>query len=140
MSNSVGRICRVKVDDTVISDLSSFSVNSESPSLKAAVYGGEYEKVFGMGIKSWSGECSGYLNIGDTGQDAIYNAHVNSTLVSGIEFVVDNTNNHYWAPDTATDPDAGVYITTYNTSSTAEGITEISITFEGSGPTHRVTT
>lgn len=140
MSNSVGRICQVRYNSTVISDLVSFSVNSSSPSLKAAVYGGEYEKVFGMGIKNWNGECAGYLDIGDTGQDYLYTAHRDSTLVSGIEFVVDTDNDYYWTPDTATDPDAGVYITEYNISSTAEGITEVSMTFEGSGPVHLVTT
>jgi hypothetical protein len=132
MSLKIGTNATVKIGTTTVANMASWSINDTRPVIEANPFGTTNREIAGTGNRTVNGSISGYLDIDDaTGQDVINTAYDGRTTVSGFRLYVDSTN--YYACDTATDSDAGVYITSRNISAAQNEVIPVEFAFEVSG-------
>jgi len=136
MATMTGIDGSVQIGSYTILDIGSWSLNDTREAKKGAVFGNTSTKVHGMGSRDQSGSITGYLNIDDTtGQVAIETVYKAGEKITDLKLYIDSTN--YYAPDTAEDADAGIYITSKPISVTQDEIIEVSFDFQCSGPCNR---
>ena len=126
MAGILGRNASVKLDAGVntVQNLYNWSIDLESSPIDQAVFGDTWNTTHGLGINSWSGSFEGIFDKDDTtGQVALRNAQLNSTVVSGVRFQMDDDN--YYAGD--------CYITSQNVSTDPEDVLRVTYNFSGTG-------
>lgn len=136
MSIYTGKDAKVTFGTTTILDMVDYSFALESPLVEEPVFGDEWNRVAGQGIKSAGGSMSGLMNTADTtGQVALENAVISGTLITDFRLYVNTTE--YWASNTGADADAGVYFSNLNVTAAPADITKISVDFRFNGEVHR---
>lgn len=136
MAIYTGKDAKLTFGTTTILDMVDYTFTVESPLLEEAVFGDEWNRVAGQGIKSAGGSLSGLLNTADTtGQVAIENAVISGTLINDFRLYVNDAD--YWTPNTGADADAGVYFTNYATSAGANDIVKMSADFRFNGEVYK---
>lgn len=136
MAIYTGKNMKATFGATVIADLTSLSFNLDAPTLEEPVFGDEWIRVAGQGIKSASGSLEGIINTADTGgQNAIESAAISGTLITNLQLYINPTD--YWASNTAVDTDAGAYFSNYNFSGGANDIIKFTSDFKFTGEVHR---
>jgi len=126
MAGLLGRNASVKLDtgSNTVQNLYNWSIDLESPPIEQPVFGDTWSAAHGLGVNSWSGSCEGIFDKDDTdGQVALRNAQLNSTVVSGVRFHLDD--NNYYSGD--------VYITSHNVSTDPEDVSRVTYSFTGTG-------
>jgi len=132
----LGRESRIKLDGVVVARMTSFDITISNDTLDITSFGDEWTK-FCRGMQSWTGSVSGHLDLDNTEQAAFVAAAENGTLVDGLSFWVDSTT--YFASDLVTDPEAGLYIDSYNVTSDNNSIVSFTMSLTGNGPFKRFT-
>lgn len=136
MAIYTGKEAVVKFGDTTIMDLVSYTMTVNAPLLGEPVFGEEWNRVAGQGIKDASGSLSGLLNTADTtGQNVLEDACVSGTMQTNFRLYVNDTD--YWTSNTGANADAGCYFTNYGTTAEANGITKVSCDFQFTLDVHR---
>ena len=136
MSIATGKDCKATFGTTTILDMVDYSFTLDSPLIEAEVFGDEWNRVAGQGIKSGGGSMSGLMNTADTtGQVALENAVISGTLITDFRLYINSTD--YWASNTGADADAGVYFSNINVTAAPTDITKISVDFRFNGEVYR---
>jgi len=141
MATFNGRKARITVnsqtDEAIISEMSDWSINRKAAEIDTTAFGDGWSKS-DVGMLSYSGSFKGSFDPTDTaGQGVLKTAFEDGTLVNDIRF--------YFEHSTATDatvrcmsPDfgdsSGVRITSMDVSSDKNGVSQLSVSFSGSGP------
>jgi hypothetical protein len=125
MATQTGIDAVVKLGDVTIADMATWSFTDTKAPISAPVFGEEFNKVHGMGIRNVTGSVTGYLNTTDsTGQVAIQTAYEAGTPLSDFRVYINDTK--YWKG-------TSVYISNFNTSASAEdAVIPISFDFTAS--------
>jgi hypothetical protein len=125
MATQTGIDATVKIGAVTVLDMATWTVTDERPAITAPVFGETFNKVHGMGIRTVTGNISGYLNTADsTGQMTLESSFTGGTPVSGFRLYINDTE--YFQGD-------NVYITTFNTNATSEdAVVPISFDFTAS--------
>jgi len=132
MATKSGTNATAKIGSTTIANLANWTISDNTEALEAPVFGDTNNKVHGMGTRKVSGSVSGYLDVDDTnGQEALNSAYTDRTSVIDFRLYIDATT--YYSPDTVTDTDACVYITSVNISAAQNEIIPVEFTFVVSG-------
>jgi predicted secreted protein len=131
--------------EVFVGEIVDWSINSSADEIDVSTLGSEWKKK-AVGQKQWSGSLNGHYDPADTdGQMVLEAAYKNGSKLQDIRFY----NKHsatpgdtiiYETPDTDTDPDAGVYITGWNTSVDLSGVGKLAGSFIGTGPFKTVET
>ena len=138
MATLLGRNATVKLGTVTVAELAEWSLNITADPIEQGVFGSTWGKTHGLAETKWDGSFNGLLDITDsTGQEILENAVVSGTLITDLRLYVDDTN--YYAPDTATDADAGCYITSFNSTATHGDVIRLDVSFNGTGPVHKTT-
>jgi hypothetical protein len=112
MATQTGIDAVVKLGTVTVLDMATWSITDTRSAISAPVFGEDFNKVHGMGIRNVTGSITGYLNASDTtGQNVILSAYENGTALSDFRLYFNDTE-YFQGTE--------VYITTYNTSATAE--------------------
>lgn len=136
MAIYTGRDAKCTFGTTLIADLVDYSFTLESPILEEPVFGDEWARAAGQGIKSSSGSLSGLMNTGDTdGQVALENATISGTLITDFRLYINPTE--YWTSNVVADTDAGVYFNNLNITASPNDITKVSVDFRFTGEVYR---
>lgn len=143
MATYNGREARVTVNATtteaIVTEIGNWSVNREAEEIDTTAFGDGWSKS-DVGMKKWSGSLSGFYDPADaTGQQVLENAFLAGSLVSDIRFYLEYSETSgdtikYIAPDTASDSNAGLRITSMNTEIDKNGVASLEVNFSGSGP------
>lgn len=143
MATYNGRDARVTVNsnttEAIVTELGNWSIDRTATDIDTSAFGDGWGKS-DVGIRKWSGSMTGFYDPADTtGQAVLEDAFNSGELVSDIRFYLkygtgSGTTVKYLTPDTATDPNAGIRINTFNTSTDKEGVATLTMNFGGSGP------
>ena len=135
---SHGRLGKVTLNDgttdVTILHIKDWSNDGFKRDLTEIVEFGQDEKEFLTGLIDYGTfTINGYLDPSDTeGQAALLTDFYNATKITGIKFWYNSTG--YITPDTDTNPDSGVLITSYGPMNTSSAdVPTISITFKVTG-------
>lgn len=133
MSSYLGRDASVKLGADTVAELAEWTLNITAESIDQGVFGSTWGKTHGLAETNWDGSFSGLLDISDTdGQALLESAVISGTKISNLRLYVDGTS--YYTPDTATDANAGCYITSYNSTATHGDVLRVEVSFKGTGP------
>lgn len=136
MAVITGKNSAIKIATTTILDMTDWSINISGEYAEATVFGTEWTKVGGQGLKSATFSMSGLINTADTtGQNILESAVISGTKLTTLRFYLDATN--YWAPDTVTDTDAGAYCKTFNSTAVPNDMLKLTVDGIFTGPIHR---
>lgn len=123
MATAAGRDCKIVVEGTTVYYTTVFDQDSTSEPIGADVHGQTYKHYVGFG--SLDAKVSGeyILDLADSGQNTLRDAHVTQSGISDIKF--------YWNAANYTQPASGsvFYVTACPRSAPADGY--VSGTFEG---------
>lgn len=148
MSTYSGRKGAVTIDvngtETLIAELNTWSVSMSGGSTDTSSFGDQWGKS-DIGMLTWNGTASGFYDPLDDGQGELWELFTSNELNGTLKLYTQYSTTSsdpikYWKPDTATDPDAGVRISGFNTGQTHTGVGTFDFTFEGSGPPIQVNT
>jgi hypothetical protein len=125
MATQTGIDATVKIGTTTILDMANWTVTDTKEPISAPVFGEDFNKVHGMGIRNVSGNISGYLNTADTtGQNTLESAFASGGYIDDFRLYFNSTEYYKGTK---------VYITTYNSSATSEdAVVPISFDFVAS--------
>lgn len=133
MATYLGRNASVKLGTDTVAELAEWTLNITADAIKQGTFGSTWGKTHGLAETNWNGSFSGLLDISDaTGQSVLEDAVISGTKLTNLRLYVDSTS--YYTPDTATDADAGCYITSYNSTATHGDVIRVDVSFEGTGP------
>lgn len=146
MATYNGRNARVTVGATnaLVTELNTWSMDRSADEIDTTTFEDGWKKS-DVGMKGFSASLSGYLDPEDaTGQNILEAAYESGALVSDLRFYVKHTTtpgekNIYYAPDTASNPKAGMRVTAFNTGQTHNGVATLSMSLSGSGPVKKFT-
>lgn len=128
----IGTFASVKVGANNVANLVSYTITDTKDAIEYNALGTTDRQVAGLGVRRVEGNMSGYLDPADTtGQDLLAAAYEAGTTVSGLKFYIDDTT--YYASDTSTDTDAGVYITSWTKGATQNEIVTVEFSWIASG-------
>ena len=124
----------------VLADMADWSLDLSRAVQDAGTFDdGEWSKSFFNKI-SWSGSMNGYIaSLDTTGQDEMEAAFLAGTVISDIRFYLDYSTTsaetvEYWAPNTGTDANAGILISSWNVKKDqANKISNLTCSFTGTG-------
>ena len=143
MSTYNGRNAKITVNaattEAVITEMGTWNVNRSADEIDTTAFGDGWGKS-DVGMKKWNGSMSGFFDPEDTtGQKVLEDAYAAGSLISDIRFYIkySTTNGEevkYLHPDTATDANAGIRITSLDVSVDKSGVAQLSCNFSGSGP------
>lgn len=147
MATYNGREARITVNastaEALITEMGSFSINRGAGELDTTAFGDGWSKS-DVGMLKWSGSLSGFFDPEDTtGQQVLEDAFAAGSLIGDIRFYIEYSETpgdtvRYLTPDTTTDPNAGLRITSMDVSVDKSGVAQLSVNFSGSGPVHVV--
>ncbi len=143
MATYSGRKARITVNasttEALITEMGNWSVNRSAEEVDASAFGDGWGKS-DVGMKKWSGSISGHYDPADAdGQKVLEDAYDSGELISDIRFYIQYSETsgdtiRYLAPDTASDPKAGLRVTGFDSNVDKSGVAQLSVTFSGSGP------
>jgi len=124
--------------ETLFGELNTWSTNVTGGETDTSVFGDFWGKT-DVGMLGWSGTASGFYDPSDAAQEALWNLLVSGnlepTLRLYIQYSTTSSNPiRYWKADTASDPNAGIRVTGFNTGQTHSGVATFDFAFSGSGP------
>ena len=131
---NLGRNARIKLDNITIARMTSFDVTINNDTIDITSFGDEWAK-FCRGMQSWTGTITGHLDLDDPSQSTLVDAAEGGTLVDNLRFYIDSTT--YFASDLVTDPEAGLYIDSYNFTADNNSVVSFSMSLTGNGPFKR---
>lgn len=132
MAVYAGRNASVKLGTNLVRELGAWSITMNRDEIDTTAFGSTWAKSE-VGMAKWTARVEGYLDISDTtGQQALFNAYKNATLITNIKFFVDNTSGY--VPDITADSNAGCRISSYEVSTDKAGVAKVTINFAGQGP------
>jgi len=132
MTTYNGRNAKVTYGTYTIAELASWTLDLSNDEIDTSAFGSTWKKS-DVGMRGWSLSVSGhYAPDDDDGQAKIEAQWAAGSLVSTIKIYVDASS--YWAPDVATDTNAGGRVTSYALSQAHDAVAGISFTLSGSGP------
>jgi len=131
---NLGRNARIKLNTTTIARMTSFDVTINNATLDITSFGDEWAK-FCRGMQSWTGSITGHLDLDDASQGTLVAAAEGGTLIDNLRFYIDSTT--YFASDLVADPEAGLYIDSYNFTSDNNSVVSFSMSVTGNGPIAR---
>lgn len=137
MATYLGRNASVKLGTVTVSELSEWTLDITADPIKQGTFGSTWGKTHGLAETNWNGSFSGLIDATDTtGQVVLESAVVSGTKINNLRLYIDGT--YYYTPDTVRDSSAGCYITSYNTTATHGDVIKVSVSFEGTGPVHKI--
>jgi len=133
MTTYNGRNAVVKLDDTTVAEMASWSLDLSNDEIDTTAFGSTWKKS-DVGMRGWSLSVSGHYDPSNTlGQGVIEAAWAAGSLLSSVRAYVNATN--YWTPDWTTDvTNAGGRVTSYALNQAHDAVAGISFTLSGSGP------
>lgn len=148
MATFNGREARVTVNasttEALVAEISNWKIDMSAGEVDTTVFGDGWGKS-DVGMKTWKGSMSGFFDNTDTaGQEVIKAAYLSGDLLADIRFYVQYTtesgeDNIYVAPDTASDANAGLRVTSLSIGTDKSGVATIDMSFSGSGPVKETT-
>ena len=127
---NLGRNARIKLDTTTIARMTSMDVTINNETIDITSFGDESMK-FCRGMQSWTATITGHLDLDDASQSTLVDAAEQGTLVNNLRFYIDATN--YFAADIVADPEAGLYIDSYNFTADNNSVVSFSMSVTGNG-------
>lgn len=147
MSTFSGRDGKITLGDPgaehIIAEMGNFTVNRSADEIDTTAFG-DGNKKSDVGMKSFSGSMQGNYDPTDTdGQAAVELAYETGSLLGDIRFYVQHSTTSgdrviYFTPDTDTDPNAGMRVTSLEVSVDKSDVGKINIQLSGSGPVKRI--
>lgn len=143
MATYNGRDARVTVNasatEAIVAEIGNWKIDTSADEIDTTAFGDGWAKS-DVGMLKWSGSMSGYFDSTDTtGQGIVETAFLAGTLISDIRFYVEYSETTsdtviYYHPDTVTDANAGLRVTSFNVGQDKNGVATIDFSFSGSGP------
>lgn len=143
MSTYNGRNARITVNasstEAIITEMGNWNVNRSADEIDTSAFGDGWGKA-DVGMKKWNGSMQGFFDPEDTtGQKVLEDAYAAGSLISDIRFYIKYSEEggekiKYLHPDTATDANAGLRITSLDVSTDKAGVAQLTCNFSGSGP------
>jgi hypothetical protein len=135
MANSIsGRLAAVKLGTDIIRGLGKWDLDITTKENDDTEFGSGWEST-NVGMLGWKCSFSGHVNATDAQQALLVDYLESGALIQNIRLYVNDTI--YYAPDLATDADAGGRVTSYKVSQSKDGIATLDINLAGSGPITR---
>ena len=132
MTTYNGRNAVVKLDDTTVAEMASWSLDLSNDEIDTTAFGTTWKKS-DVGMRGWSLAISGHYDPSNTaGQGLVEAAWAAGSLISTVRAYVNAAS--YWAPDVSTDTNAGGRVTSYALNQAHDAVAGISFTLAGSGP------
>ena len=149
MSTYNGRDARVTVNadttEKIVTEIGSWNIDTSADEIDTTAFGDGWGKS-DVGMKKWSGSLSGFSDPADTtGQDVLYQAFLSGSLIGDIRFYLEYSETSgadikYIEPDTVSDANAGLRVTSWNVTQDKANVASLSMNFSGSGPLRIVQT
>jgi predicted secreted protein len=114
--------------------MTAMDVTIENETLDITSFGDEWSK-FCRGMQSWTATINGHLDLDDASQATLVDAAEGGTLINNLRFYIDSTT--YFASDLVADPEAGLYIDSYNFTADNNSIVSFTMSVTGNGPIKR---
>jgi hypothetical protein len=131
MAAMSGRKASIKLATSLVAGIGKWEVNLTRKEIDTTEFGDEWAENE-VGMAEWKGSFSGHLDLDDAQQAALWSYFKNGNLIQDIRFYVDDTR--YYAPNTATDPNAGARLTGLKLGQSKDGVAAADFSFSGSGP------
>lgn len=134
MSSYMGRNASVTTTSGIIAELGEWTLDIETELIEEPVFGNNgWNRVHGNAVTAYGGTLTGLFDQSDTnGQIYLYNAMINSTILTDVWFYTTATD--YYKPDTVTSADAGLYIASYSVTANTADVLRIEMSYRGNGP------
>lgn len=148
MSTNSGRFGAVTIEiatvETRFGELNNWTTNVTGGETDTSVFGDGWGKT-NVGMLGWTGTAAGFYDPTDPAQQAIWNLLIAGSLEATLRLYTKYSTTsgdalYYWKPDTASDPNAGIRVTAYNTNQSHSGVATFDFAFSGSGPVLPVST
>jgi hypothetical protein len=142
MATYTGRDGAVTIEiastETIVGELNTWTVNVTGGETDTSVFGDGWGKT-DVGMLGWTGTGAGFYDPANSAQDALWDLLVSGNLEPTLRLYVQYSTTSsdpikYWKPDTASDPLAGIRVTSFNTGQTHSGVATFDFAFSGSGP------
>lgn len=147
MATYSGRNALVTVNastsEATVTEINNWSMTKSAEEIDTTVLGDGWGKS-DVGMKSWEVSVSGFCDPNDTtGQGILEAAYESGALLQDIRFYTKYSNEVgetiiYDAPDTASDENAGLRVTSLKIDQSHSNVATIEFTLKGSGPVKRV--
>lgn len=135
MANSIsGRFASVKLGTNTIRGIGKWDLDISAKENDDTEFGSGWEST-NLGMLSWKASFSGHINATDAQQAELVTYLLSGDLIQDLRLYVNDTI--YYAPDLATDPDAGGRISSYKVAQSKDGIATLDLQIAGSGPIKR---
>lgn len=134
MASYSGRNAKVVTASGTISEGIEWTMDITTDLISQATFGDSgWNTVHGAAVTGYAGSMSFIFDRSDTnGQIYLYDAMVAGTKLTDVYFYIDAT--YYYKPDTVSNADAGLYISSYNVTATTTDVLRVEMSYEGSGP------
>lgn len=129
MAHMMGKNSRIALGSTTIARMRSFSLAINGEVVDISELGTLWAKN-DEGVKSWTANCEGMIDLDSTSNVTIIEAAENSNSLTNLRFYLDTTN--YYEID-QTDSDAFAKVTSFTINSDNNSVVSFSCTFTGSG-------
>lgn len=126
----LGRLARIKINDSVVGRMNTFDFNIEHEMLDRTAYG-DTDMKYEAGFRKWSASIGGHYDTDDANQATLRSAADLATKMTDIQFFVDSTG-HYTV-DIVTDSDSYAQISRFSFSAPHNGIVSFTMEVTGSG-------
>lgn len=134
----MGRNASIKVGTELVSMMTDWNIESTADIIREDVFGDIWARKHGIGALDWRGTANGLLDLTNvSGQKIFEDAAISGTKLTTVRFYIDGST--YYISDTASDADAGMYVTGFSPSQAQGNVARVAITFEGTGPLKRTT-
>ena len=131
MALKAGKNATIKLADELLARMISFNLTFNNETIDAIYFGSDWVKAIG-GIQGATASVSGFLDTDSTSQITFRQAAEDHTMLTTLRLYVDAT--HYYAPDTVSDTEAGVWIESFNITADNGSIVSFDASLKYNGP------
>lgn len=131
MAIALGRNARIKKNNVEIAKCTSGTFSGGSSTIDLSTLGDSWDK-FDVGMNNYTMTINTLMVTTSTEQNALFTAWAGKTKLTDLEIYIDSTTSI--VVDTATDTEAGMFITGYNVNFDNGSAVGVEITIQGSGP------
>jgi hypothetical protein len=135
MAVQLGKNAALYWDGTKMARINNYNVTVNGVVVDVTELGDDWESSR-IVINNWAAAVEGYFDLSDTQQNALHTRAISGGYVTELEFY-EEEGGFYWKADTATDPEARIYVEAYNWVVDKSGVLTFTMTLKGSGPVIR---
>lgn len=132
----LSRTGKVTLGASTIAEMAKWTINGTAEVVEAPRFQDEWTRLVGDSMRKWNCSVEGWYDPEtDTAQATLWSKWLSGGSIDNLRLYTDDT--YYLTPDTVTDANAHVRITSLSVNAERAGVNSITVSFEGSGPLYR---